>query len=132
MKTALLAILIASISTFAYGEVIYLSCKVIDKEGDANPFTVSIDKNTKKITHTRDHGYMFNADGFFSPDKISYKESKASNGLVYTDKFSINRADLSVINEFRIEVDHPTITMDPKITIKKGTCEIMKVKKGKI
>ncbi len=133
MKKAILSLLITSISSFAYGEPIYLSCKVIDDEGAARTYTVSLDKDTRKITHTStmEGGRAHNVEGFFSPETISYKYS-VSRGLslrmMQTNTYSINRADLSVVNERRLEIFK---TNQSHVDIRTGTCEIIKVK-GKI
>ena len=130
MKKAILSLLITSISSFAYGEPIYLSCKVIDDEGAARTYTVSLDKDTRKITHTStmEGGRAHNVEGFFSPETISYKYSVSSSWMMRTNTYSINRADLSVVNERRLEIFK---TNQSHVDIRTGTCEIIKVK-GKI
>ena len=131
MKKAILSLLITSISSFAYGEPIYLSCKVIDDEGAARTYTVSLDKDTRKITHTStmEGGRAHNVEGFFSPETISYKYSVSITGwMMQTNTYSINRADLSVVNERRLEIFK---TNQSHVDIRTGTCEIIKVK-GKI
>ncbi|MBI5450272.1 MAG: hypothetical protein HY940_02850 [Gammaproteobacteria bacterium] len=71
------AIVLASIVTPAlvYAEPVYLDCYT-ESQREKEIFSVKLDEDSGKITHTAENGSAFNAEGFFSATttcKIDYQ-----------------------------------------------------------
>lgn len=110
----------------------YLQCS-IDADGEKKVFSVKVDEASGKITHTRANGSAFNADGFFSANKISYQQIEPGE-LVVTFAYEIDRGSLAVTETFRIEAADPRYAakMKPSVSTHTGTCKIEQIKKRKI
>jgi hypothetical protein len=69
MKSKLLTVVLVLTSTHSNAKPIYLDCG----ETPNGKYSIKIDEDTGKITQTIGDNAI-NANGFFSPDTISYKE----------------------------------------------------------
>jgi len=130
MKKLIMAILLTSTLTLADAEPVYLSCYLNTEDGK-NTFTVKLDESNGKVTHTRENGSAFNAEGFFSANTITYKVTVAASKMIVSSKYAIDRMDLSLNRVFRIDMD-PEFSLPPTVNEDNGACEIMEIKKRKI
>ena len=53
----------------AWAEPVYLECP----SGEKREFSVKLDESNGKITHTNKDGDVFNAEGYFSANTVTYK-----------------------------------------------------------
>jgi len=83
-----------SLSGIAFAKPIYLECDVHSYEKQ-QIFTVKVDEDSGKVTHSQPDGFAFNADGFFSADKITYQKIEVNSGIKITLRIEISRTDLS-------------------------------------
>ncbi len=126
MKPASLAILLIFISKFAYAEPVYIDCYQTSDGGDTTEFSLKIDEDNNKITHTSGLGFAFNTDGFFTADKITYQKIDMIRELKLTQAWKINRIDMSV--QFKIITESVKFPeeMPPEILSKAtGACSIV-------
>lgn len=60
-------------------------------------FSVKLDEQTNKVTHTNSDGSAFNTEGFFSANTVIYQKIRIMGGnLEITQKYEISREDLSL------------------------------------
>lgn len=106
--------------------IIYLNC--YDGSGkDEAKYSVKLDENSGKVTQSNG-GYKFNADGFFTVDEITYQDISVFDGVKTTQKYTINRIDLSFRHVFVAESTQFRGRVEPKIITYTGACEIVKAK----
>jgi hypothetical protein len=131
ITTALFFTFSILITSICSAEPIYLDCET--KGEDSRNFAVKLDEANGKITHTRSGGYAFNAEGFFSANKVTYQHIDLVGVLVkITDKFEIDRSDLSIVNITSMEsVPYPDKVPSEVIEVK-GSCKVVSIKKRKI
>ena len=103
---------------------IYLDCNVQSSD-ETHVFSVTLDEATKKITHRKQNGNAFNAEGFFSADEIAYKNVIGVSGLLITHQYVINRVDLSVTYLFRTEAARASLGVPPKEIVSRGSCVVV-------
>ena len=99
MKLACLTVILILLPRLANAEPLYLNCK-IEMGSEIKNISVKIEEDTNKITHTHSHGSDFNADGFFTNNKISYQKITNWEGIRITELYTINRLDLSIQYDF--------------------------------
>ena len=123
------ALLLASGS--AHADPIYLDCSARSSD-ETHVFSVTLDEDTKKITHRNQNGNAFNAEGFFSADEIAYKNVTSVSGILITHQYTINRVDLSVTYLFRAEAARASLGLAPKEIISRGSCSVVQPPERKI
>ena len=133
VKITVLAIFLISIGKIAYAEPVYLDCSH-SSGSETLRFSVKLDEETNKITHTNEDGSAFNTDGFFTADNISYQKISFIQGVKVVQKYTINRIDLSVQKQVSAgSVKFPDKMPMEVIGVTSGTCSIVTVdKKRKI
>ncbi len=99
---------------------VHLSCSTVFEGDPPKEFSVTLDEETGKVTHTFKNGAAFNADGFFTATEVSYKSSKCSSVCI-TQQFSINRVDLSVTSQTIVSARG---VGDAAPVTAKGTCAL--------
>jgi hypothetical protein len=145
--------LILFIPTITLAEPVYVKCvmsttaasdlgKIFDEStGSKNEFSVKLDEDSGKITHTITSKALtdftrFNCEGFFSASTISYAYNftilEEIEKNVLTESYEIDRSNLNVKM-----ISYLTGTMngfigDIEVMRKEGTCEVEEVKKNKI
>jgi hypothetical protein len=141
MKKLILASILLINSSVVAAAPIYLSCVIPpSQKGDiAYKFSVTLDEQTRKITHSDEHsGNIFNVEGFFRPAKISYKTVRNTEFKVgsrtsiqtSTSNYEIDRTNLSVNFKFRSEViDSPA---EPGTMESSGKCRVITAPPRKI
>ncbi len=135
-KALLKAVMCFSFSmagALAEAEPIYLKCLITSEPG-YRPFEVKLDEVTGKISHTKNDGSGFNADGVFSSSTVSYRHSALRpSGLLYnTEQYTIDRQSLKVTQLIKIiSVDRKYRDIDKTLS-GSGACEIIKVTNRKI
>jgi hypothetical protein len=133
MKIASLSLFLILMGKIAYAEPVYLDC-IEQKDSETKRFSVKLDEDTNKITHTHENGFAFNTDGFFTANEISYQQIVVSSGLKIISKYTINRMDLSFHTQMSSgSVEFPAQIPMTVIGVHSGTCSIVAVnKKNKI
>src|SRR5262245_9272357 len=127
MNMLIVIFMIVLSSSVCYAEAVYLEC-VMDLEANAvskSPitFSVKVDEASGKITHTRKDKSAFNAEGFFSPNEISYKYVDRGRYTELTAQFTIDRSNLTVRSTFTVIMDRER--PNPITGENKGTCNIV-------
>lgn len=114
-------------------EPIYLDCEV-SKGSEQEKFSVKLDESSGKITHTRDNGSAFNAEGFFAANSISYQKIDIIGGIRVTFRYKIDRTNLSVSKVFVAEPADPKYAaqIPAETTTMDGICSVVKVSGRKI
>ena len=122
MNKYFLGLVGATFSIFVSANPIYLKCIVNDEDDKkVKNFSVSVDESINNVTHTEPSGYSFNAEGFFTADKISYKQTLP--GTVTISRIvNISRINLSASYIIKIGSGQTSAF---------GSCEIVKVKERK-
>ena len=82
-----------SLSGVVFAKPIYLECDV-HSDKQQRVFNVKVDEDSGKVTHS-EPGFAFNAEGFFSADKITYQKIDIISGIRITQLIEISRTDLS-------------------------------------
>lgn len=118
---------------FAHAEPVYLDCKV-SSDKEQKKFSVNLDEDSGKITHTRENGSAFNTEGFFAANTITYQDISIMSGIKITYKYEIGRNDLGVLEVFVVEPSNPEYAMKipSKTIIMNGACSLVEVEKRKI
>lgn len=111
----------------------YLECAIKHTDGIIE-FTVKTDEDTGKITQTNKSGGAFNAEGFYSTNKITYQNSDTGGGVKFTYTYTIDRRDLSLTRLFIVEPANPAYAsqIPAKTSTENGVCDIAKPAKRKI
>ena len=111
----------------------YLECAIKNTDGIIE-FTVKTDEDTGKITQTNKSGGAFNAEGFYSTNKITYQNSDTGGGVKFTYTYTIDRRDLSLTRLFIVEPANPAYAskIPAKTSTELGVCDIAKPAKRKI
>ena len=125
LTQSILAFLIMLFSAKVSATPVYLGCSVSSEE-ETNEFSVTIDEDTKKITHIDKNGITFNSDGFFSANEISYQLVKP--GIITIKKlYKIDRTSLFMTYRFLLESEVSNTEI-----ISKGSCNIINTSERKI
>jgi hypothetical protein len=110
----------------------YLECYT-EYGGDRSDFTVKIDEDSGKITHTDGLG-AYNTEGFFGPNEIRYKYvEQMVPSIVAVNSYEIDRTTLDIVGYSTVE--HTDLRFGGKadpIGPLVGKCEIVEVKDRKI
>src|SRR5690606_18081977 len=88
--------LMTTLSMNVLADPIYLDC---ERAGDKEvlKFSVKLDEQTNKVTHTNADGSAFNTEGFFSANSVTYQKISIMGGkLEITQMYEISRQDLSL------------------------------------
>ena len=114
-------------------EPIYLDCKV-SRDKEQKKFSVKLDELSGKITHTRENGSAFNADGFFAANSITYQKIDVLSEIKVTFRYEIDRTDLKAAEVFVAEPADPKYAAQiPAETITMtGSCKLVNVSGRKI
>ncbi|MCU8037996.1 hypothetical protein ACRN9J_03495 [Shewanella baltica] len=133
MKRKFLALSIISFSSLAFGKPVYLNCSV-SSNNETKVFSTKLDEESGKITHLNKGGGAFNAEGFFSANKISYQKVSAGGGIKMTYLYEINRTTLAITETFVAEPSDPkmALTIPASTILMSGACEIEEVGERKI
>ena len=117
----------------AIADPIFLDCEV-SSESEKQSFSVSLDADNGKVTHTHESGSAFNADGFFAANTITYQSFDFTRHIKITFKYEINRTDLSLNQSVTIEPIKKKFhkANPPKTTLSTGICKISEVSELKI
>ena len=130
-KILIFAALIPSITN---AEPSYLDCKV-SSDTDQKEFSLKLDEDSGKITHTGNRGTAFNTEGFFAANKVSYqKVTFIRREAKVTYKYEINRTNLNVKEVFILEAIDPKMAekFPSTTTIMNGSCQLLEVQERKI
>ena len=132
MREILALALLAPITAIA--APVFLDCEITNEEGEKKVFSVSLDADNGKVTHTHDNGGAFKTEGFFATNTITYQKIDLTKSLRVTLKYEINRTDLSVIESFTLAARNKEILkiQPPTTTLSTGTCKISEVTERKI
>ena len=109
----------------AWAEPVYLECQ----SGEKREFSVKLDEGNGKITHTNKDGDVFNAEGYFSANTVTYKLIRVNPTGKTVNTFSIDRTSLAFVSEMR--VDFSGIKAEPVVIPSDGVCSIRQVKNRK-
>jgi hypothetical protein len=110
---------------------IYLTCAA-SSETETHNFSLALDEDNRKITHTDSNGSAFNSEGFFTATEISYQALKANPIFAETKQYKIDRTDLSVTFTFRLEATGATGRQHTSEIVSTGKCQIVDTPKRKI
>lgn len=132
MRKKITAVAILCCSAQAYAAPVFLDCRFLDGE-TIHTFSVTLDEATNKITHTREGGSAFNAEGFFAASTITYQTISVGD-LTTTNKYEINRSSLALTYIFNVEVTDPVRRLQlPGSTLTySGSCDIAETPERKI
>ena len=118
-------------SNIAKAEPIYLDCFTKFENDPEKKFSVKLDEETGKITHTGSNS-AFNADGFYGPNKISYQNiSSVGSGILMIRKLVINRTTLMIEETFTVKSTRSNID-SKSIPPATGFCSVIEVSDRKI
>jgi len=115
----------------AFAKPAYIEC-VVSSESEKQPFSVKIDDDSGKVTHSQPGGFAFNADGFFSVDKITYQKIDLFDGIKMVRVFNIDRTDLSATYTSEISSTEFPDKLPSQIITMTGSCNLVEVKQRKI
>ena len=128
MKTKLFFLSLLTVSSLSVvAEPVYLDCK-LNTEKEITSFSVKLDEQSNKITHTYETGSAFNTEGFFTANTVSYKRVQISGSMEFITQYEINREDLSLKYSLNIEpVDKEYLDkVKPINSTNTGSCTIVK------
>lgn len=122
-------IALAFLTTNALAKPSYVECdvKLTDK---SYKFSVKLDEENTKVTHTDADGSAFNAEGFFSLNSIAYKHVQLYGAQALTQQYEINRVDLSIKYTFHAEPINEKYKniIEPINTVSNGKCIVVQAK----
>lgn len=132
MKRFIFAMVSSLAITNAWASPVYLKCSVASKD-EKQTFTVALDEANRKITHTHENGAAFNAEGFFSVDKVTYKTVDLIESITITRQYEIDRTTLSVMNSLLAEPTDDNLKghVTPVAELYRGKCMVVKAPKRK-
>lgn len=106
MIKKLLTISLMFVCPFASAKPINLNCSTAYSQGyDKTYFSVKLDEWNQSVTHANSYGQIeFETTAFFQPNRISYQNSKTSNGATFSSLYEINRTTLSVTKTVNTEL----------------------------
>ena len=117
-------------SVNALAEPVYLEC-LVGSDDSETKFSVKVDENSGKITHSQKGGFAFNSQGFFAVNKITYQKIDLFSGIKMVRRYEISRVDLSAsINTETTSIEFPD-KIKPLHLSSKGNCEVVKVQERK-
>jgi hypothetical protein len=124
MRKLLIAVAVFLVSLEAIAAPVYLDCTLDDPE-QPRRFSVKLDEESTKVTHTSADGSAFNADGFFAADKVSWQRvSVAQITIVYL--YEVNRSTLATSETFSLAPTDPKyahLAKPPIVTT--GACALV-------
>ena len=127
-----LTLLAVMATNVVMADPVYLNCDITE-EGKNKSFTVKLDEDSGKISHTNSSGSGFNTEGFFSPNEITYQNIIVTQGIKITYKYVIDRTTLVVNKHFRAEVLDEKLGIPPEVHPPfPGLCAIADVSNRKI
>lgn len=129
IKSAVFAIATCLLSETAAAAPVYLEC-AYGSDGDRQAFSVALDEQNRKVTHTWASGTAFNAEGFFAANAVSYKNtaiiSHSGNSVRVTQQFEIDRSTLALVQTFILEPLDKTLGVPSKRGTDNGKCSRVK------
>ncbi|WP_339879045.1 hypothetical protein [Pseudidiomarina gelatinasegens] len=128
MHKIIIGLSLALFSVVATAEPVYLDCELFNSESEKSVFSVKLDEDNGKVTHSTANGYGLNAEGFFKVDEISYQQISVFSGIKMTQRWTISRIDLSAskVTEM-VSIEFPD-KIKPEILTMEGACKMVKVK----
>jgi len=132
MRRSILLMTIVLSSAVAYAKPVYLDCTV-SSNTEKKTFSIKLDQESGKITHTRENGSAFNSEGLFAATTITYQEIQVVSGIRGTYKYEIDRPSLNIREIFVPKPPDPDYAAEipAKIIEMSGSCRIVKVKDRK-
>lgn len=113
-------------STSVFAKPVYLECEIkADKE--KQNFTVKVDEDLGKVTHTFSGGYAFKSEAFFTPNKISYSKTSTNYGVRIIRNFDISRVNLNVTQTSQISSTEFPDKVPVETLISKGECNLIDI-----
>lgn len=93
-----------------------------------------MDESSGNITHTRENGSAFNADGFFAANSITYQQIDVVSSIKITFRYEIDRKNLKATEAFVAEPVDPTYAaqIPAKTMTMSGGCDLVRVSGRKI
>jgi hypothetical protein len=135
MNRFLLVPLLSLVALDGLAAPIYLKCNTASVD-EKQTFAVALDEATRKVTHTHENGAAFNAEGFFSVDKIKYKavDLLDRGNVTMTRQYEIDRTTLAIVHTLHAgPTEEQYRALVPPVTSSyKGTCTVVKAAKRKI
>jgi hypothetical protein len=104
---------------------IYLGCKLDDPK-QPRGFSVKLDEESTKVTHTNADGSAFNADGFFAADKVSWQRVSVDQRIKIVYLYEVNRSTLATSETFSLaplDPKYAQLAKPPIVTM--GVCELV-------
>ena len=129
MKRLATTIILVMMSSSVYAKPVYLQCN-LSSGTEASKFTVKLDEDTGKATHTYSNGTAYNAIGFYSPTTISYKVIHDLGVATLSITYEIDRTTLKFTATDVTTMSNSYKPMDTEV--KKGSCDILNIKDRKI
>lgn len=134
MKTYLFILAFILFPSLVNAKPVYLECNIKSSDSKDKLHSVKLDEETSKVTHTTG-GNSFNADAFYAPKEISYKEVMlVSRDAKVTITYVIDRANLEFTQNLLVEAIDPEVAamLKPKPIILKGNCKVIEIMNNKI
>lgn len=125
MMRLLCAIAVYLAAFEAIAAPVYLDCKLDDPK-QPRGFSVKLDEESTKVTHTNADGSAFNADGFFAADKVSWQRVSVAQQIKIVHLYEVNRSTLVTSETFNVAPVDPKyahLTKPPIVTT--GSCSLV-------
>ncbi|TMN32542.1 hypothetical protein [Pseudoalteromonas sp. S2755] len=130
MKISIFGAVVCLLSINVVAKPVYLDCVVGEKDSRSE-FSVKVDEDTGKVTHTFKVGSAFNTEGFFAVDKITYQKVDLYSGIKMVRRYEISRIDLtSSMTSEMTSIEFPD-QVKPTYLRSEGKCELVKVEERK-
>lgn len=113
-------------STSVFAKPVYLECEVIAEKEKQN-FTVKVDEDSGKVTHTFSGGYAFKEEAFFTPNKISYSKTTTNYGIRIIRTFDISRINLNVTQTSQISSTEFPDKIPAETLVSSGKCNLVDI-----
>jgi hypothetical protein len=111
---------------------VYLTCTLKASE-TTYQVSLTVEQEQGTVTTTSENGAAFKAQGFFTPDTITFQEVMPSTtGIMTTRRFQLQRKDLSIQETLIIEAPKFKTQIAPVSISRYGTCQIVAATKNKI
>lgn len=130
MKKLRIGIFLSLVSINVVAKPVYLDC-VVGKGDSEAKFSVKVDEETGKVTHTQKGGFAFNTEGFFAVDKITYQKIDLYSGIKMVRRYEISRLDLTAsMRSEMTSIEFPD-QVEPTYLKSEGECELVKLQERK-
>ena len=120
----------------AFAAPVYLECDLTNDEGGKSNAQITIDEDTRKITHTDFIGRAFNTEGFFTSNTVSYQKSEINDVSRTVNSYDIDRTTLEYEHNFRMDAaDEEIRVSSPDLVVEytiRGVCAVASTEGRKI